>query len=160
MNNFTIVFYPLKNKKAIKIFLLSAIIISVIYLLFSIALSLFSTTPFPKGNLIEVILFGGFKAFSTFIAIDWIILALFPLFGGLLFANYSYWKCKTSKTANTGLVAGLFAATCPACILPVLGIFSSAAFLASISIYIKIGALILLIGATYFVANKQNKCNG
>lgn len=155
---FTIIFSPLNDKKSLKAFFISSIIITIIYFSFSIALTLFLTIPFPKGRLTDIILFGWLKAFSTFIAIDWIVLALFPIVGGLLFANYSYWKCKTNKIANTGLGIGLLAAICPACLLPIIGISSFIPFLTKIGIYIKIGTLLVLIGATYYVANRQTKC--
>lgn len=156
--NINRIFIPLKEKKQLKIFILSTIIITIIYFSFSVLLSLFSTTPFPKGNFLGIILFGLFKAFSTFIALDWIILAMFPLSGGLLFANYSFYKCKSSKAANTGMVAGLLAAVCPACILPIIGISSFVTFLTGISIYIRLGALLLVIGSTVFIANKKKVC--
>ena len=152
--DFSIIFKCLKDKKALRTFVLATVIITVVYFAFSISLSLFSTRPFPQGTIMDLILFGGLKAFSTFKAFDWIILALFPLVGGLLFANYSYWKC-ASKTASSGLVVGLFAATCPACILPIMGISSVVTFLTGISVYLKLGALILLVGGTYYVANKR-----
>ena len=119
---------------------------------------MFSTRPFPKGNIVDIILFSGLKAFSTFTLFDWIILAMFPLVGGLLFANYSFWKCKYNKTANTGMFIGLLAATCPACILPFIGFSSFFVFLTGISIYLKTGALLVVLAATFIVANKQNKC--
>lgn len=156
---FTIIFAPLKHKKSLKIFLLSSVIIAIIYFSFSIILSLLSTKPFPQGSLVDVILFAGFKAFSTFITLDWIILALFPIFGGLLFANYSYWKCKTNATANSGLVVGLLAVTCPACILPIIGISSFVTFLTKISIYIKIVSLLVVISTTYYLAINHDKCS-
>ena len=46
----------LKEKKELKIFILSTFIIAVIYFSFSVFLSLFSTKPFPKGNIIDLIL--------------------------------------------------------------------------------------------------------
>jgi hypothetical protein len=155
----TIIFKPLKDKKSLELFLLSSIIITIIYFSFSIFLSLLSTKPFPKGSLTEVLLFGGLKAFSTFVFYDWFILALFPIFGGLLFANYTYWKCKTNTTASTGLVAGLLATTCPACILPVVGLSSFVTFLTKINIYIKIVGLLVVISTTYYVAINHEKCS-
>lgn len=159
MKKFTIIFKALENKKGIKTFFISAIIISLVYLLFSILTSLLATKPWPKVNLIDLILFAGMKAFSMFTTLDWIILVLFPLFGGLLFANYSYWKCKTNKLSKAGLTGGLFAAICPACLLPIIGAYSFVAFLTKIIIYIKIGALAMIIVATYFVASRQTKCS-
>jgi hypothetical protein len=152
------IFYPLKEKKSIQVFFLSAFVITMTYLIFSISLSVFSTRPLPKGNAIDIILFGGFKAFSSFTSSDWAILALFPVFGGLLFANYTYYKCKTSKSGQAGLIVGLLAATCPACILPVVGVSVFFTFLTKISIYIKAAALILILISTFLVANSRNKC--
>lgn len=152
------VFVPLKQKKSLNVFIWSALIITAIYFSFSVLLSLLSTRPLPKANITDLILFGSLKAFATFNYVDWIILAMFPLAGGILFANYSYWKCKSNKTAKTGLAFGLLAATCPACILPVVGFYSFVTFLTGISIYIKLGALLLVIGATVFVANQKNVC--
>ncbi|MBC8500708.1 MAG: hypothetical protein ISS25_00445 [Nanoarchaeota archaeon] len=154
---FQVIFFPLKEKKTIKVFLLSTIIIAIVYVSFSIILSLLSTRPLPEGSMINILLFTGFKAFSGFNVFDWVILGLFPIIGGLLYANYSYWKCKANKAANVGLVAGLLAATCPACILPVVGISSFIAFLTKISIYIKIVALLVLVWGTFYVANIQCK---
>jgi len=154
-----IIFKFLKDSQAVKTGLLSAGIILSVYVGFSVLLSVLSLRPFPEGSLIDIILFGGLRAFSGFRPIDWVILGLFPIFGGILFANYSFWKCKTSGTAKTGLFAGLLAATCPACILPVIGASSVLTFVTKISIYIKIGALALIIGATYVVVRKQgNNC--
>lgn len=155
--NFKAIFIPLKDKKTIKVFFVSVIIIAIVYFAFSVVLSLLTTKPLPDGSIVDILLFSGFKAFSTFNILDWIILGLFPLFGGLLFANYSYWKCKNSKVGNTGLIAGLLAATCPACILPVIGITSFITILTKIAIYIKIIALLLLLGGTIYVANKNCK---
>lgn len=155
--NFKAIFEPLKDKKALKTFFLSIIIIAIIYISFSVILSIIAVKPLPNGSIIDVILYGGLRAFSTFNILDWIILSLFPLLGGLLFANYSYWKCENSKVGNTGLIAGLLAATCPACILPIIGITSFITFLTKITIYIKIIALLLLLGGTIYVANKNCK---
>jgi len=57
-----------------------------------------------------------------------------------------------------GLVAGLFAATCPACILPILGLASIATTIFNFSLLIKTGALVVIIASTYFVVYKQQKC--
>jgi len=149
-------FLPLKKKESLKIFFVSAIIIAIIYIVFSIVTSLLTIKPFPQGNIFFVVLFAAFRSFSTFTNLDWIILALFPLVGGLLFANYSYWKCATSKTAKTGLAFGLVAAVCPACILPILGISSVIVFVTKISLYLKLGALALLLGSTFYVANRKS----
>ena len=128
------------------------------YLASSIIIALLSIKPFPKGDIIGVILFGALRAFSTFNNLDWIILALFPLAGGLLFANCSFWKCKSKKSSSAGLVAGLLAAICPACILPIFGATLFVTFLTKISIYIKIAGLIFIIGGTYYVANTNCTC--
>jgi len=152
------IFDPLKKKESLKVFFLALTIIAGVYFIFSIGFALLSIKPFPQGKIMDIIIFSGFKAFSTFFLIDWILLALFPLVGGLLFANYSYYKCKTSTAGKTGLGLGLIAATCPACILPILGFTAAITFLTKISIYIKIGALLLLVGATVYVANKEKKC--
>lgn len=53
---------------------------------------------------------------------------------------------------------GLFAATCPACLLPVLGAASLTTTALRASLIIKISALVLLISSIYYVANRQQKC--
>jgi hypothetical protein len=152
------VFTPLKNKKALKVFFISALTLSVIYVVFSVSLSMFVTTPLPGGTFFDYILFGGFNAFSTFLWYNWIILSFFPILGGLLFANYTYYKCKVSKTGQGGLAVGLLAATCPACILPLVGVFSFVALLTKYTIIVNIAALFLILGTTIYVANKKGKC--
>lgn len=156
--DFFIIFKCLKDKKALKTFILSAAILAIVYFTFSIIISLLSIKPFPQGTLIEIILFGMLRAFSTFRIHDWIVLGLFPLVGGLLFANCSFWKCKSKKSAHTGLVVGLLAAICPACILPIVGITFFVTFLTKISIHIKIAGLIFLVISTYYVANSKCLC--
>ena len=153
-----IIFKCLKDKKALKSFVNSALLIAAIYVGFSIALSLITTKPFPKGPLLQVIQFGGLKAFAGFLMLDWVVFFGFILVGALLFANYGYWKCPSKTTGHVGLMAGLVTATCPACILPVLGITSFAAGVSTATLFIKIGLLGGLLVATYLVVYKQKSC--
>ena len=156
--NLFIIFKCLKDKKALKTFILSAAILAIVYFAFSIIISLLSIKPFPQGTIVGIILFGALRAFSPFKILDWVVLGLFPLVGGLLFANCSFWKCKTKKSAHTGLIIGLLATICPACILPIVGVTFFVTFLTKISIYIKIAGLIFLVISTYYVANSKCLC--
>ena len=157
MIDLLLIFRPLKNKKALKIGIISGIFIGIIYFIFSIVVVMlsigFDALPFS-----DLFSFAIIKSFSLFTIADWVVFALFPILGGLVFANYEHWKCKSSKTANAGLVGGLLAATCPACILPVLGLTAATTAAFQISWIVKIGALILLLVSAYFIAHKQQKC--
>lgn len=157
MNPF-IIFQPLKEKKSLKIGIISAVIITIVYFAFSLILGLLSIGKWYDESFLLIAQFAILKSFSGFRFIDWILFFGLPLAGGLLFANYQYWKCKSNATANIGLVAGLFAATCPACILPILGLASIATTLFNLSLFIKTGALVIIIASTYFVIYKQQKC--
>ena len=157
MNPF-IIFKFFKDRKATLTFLVMTATITVLYVGFSILLALVATKPFPKGPVIDVILFGGLKAFAGFLVYDWIMFVGLILVGALLFANYSYWKCNTKKTGTAGVTAGLLTATCPACILPALGITSLGAGFAVAANIAKFVILVVLVGATYFIVNKQQKC--
>jgi len=155
--NVFLIFEPLKNKKALKIGIISGVIIGLVYFVFSIFVSMLSIG-FDAMPFFDLFSFGLIKSFSMFTIADWIVFALFPIIGGLVFANYEYWKCKSSKIAHTGLVGGLLAATCPACILPVLGLASATTAVFQLSWIIKISALVLLLASTYLIAYKQQKC--
>lgn len=152
-------FVPLKSKIGIKVFFKSLILIAITYLIFSILLVFFFSGLLPNANLLDKLLFSALKAFAPLMMVDWIILSLFPLIGGLLFANYNYYKCKTEKKTKAGLFVGFLAASCPACVLPLFGMYSMVIFLSKISLYIEIGALILLLVATYYVANRKKVCD-
>ncbi len=155
---YLIIFKPLVDRKALKVGIIASLVISLIYLAFSVLVTMYSVG-FNSMSLHNLFIFSLFKAFSLFVLSDWIFLFLFPLAGGLLFANYEYWRCKSSKTANTGLLAGLFATTCPACILPVLGLTSLTTVVFRISWVVKIAALAILLFSIYFIAYRQNKCD-
>ena len=156
--DFFIIFRCLKDKKALKTFIFSTIIIAVVYLVFSIGITLLSVRPFPQGGIIEIALFGAFKAFSTFTISDWIAFGLFPLVGGLLFANCSFWRCKTKKSTHTTLFIGLLTTICPDCLLPIFGAVFFVTFLTKISIYIKVAGLVFLIASMNYVANSKCLC--
>ena len=153
-----IIFQALKDKKSLKIGLISALVITIVYFAFSLVLGLISIGKWYDESFLLIAQFAILKSFSGFKFIDWILFFALPLSGGLLFANYQYWKCKSNAAANLGLVAGLFAATCPACILPILGLASIATTLFNLSLYIKTSALVIIIASTYFVIYKQRKC--
>ncbi len=153
-----IIFRPLGNKKALKVGIIAAVVISLVYLTVSVLITMYSVG-FTSMSLPNLFIFSLFKAFSLLVLSDWIFLLLFPFAGGLLFANYEYWRCKSSKTANVGLMGGLIAATCPACILPVLGLTSLTTTVLRISWVVKISALALLFVSIYFVAYRRNKCD-
>jgi len=155
--NLFLIFEPLKNKKALKIGIISGAVIGLIYFIFSIIVAMFSIgfNVMPFSDLFS---FAIIKSFSLFTIADWVVFALFPILGGLVFANYEHWKCKSSKIAHSGLVGGLLVATCPACILPVLGLTAATTAVFQISWIIKIGALALLLVSTYLIAYKQQKC--
>ena len=155
---YLLIFKPLENKKALKVGIVATIVISLVYLTVSVLVTMYSVG-FNSMSLHNLFIFSLFKSFSSLVLSDWIFLFLFPLIGGLLFANYEYWKCKNSKTANTGLFAGLIAATCPACILPVLGLTSLTTVVLRISWVVKISALAILLFSIYFIAYRQNKCD-
>jgi len=157
MNPF-IIFQALKDKKSLKIGIISALIITIVYFIFSLVLGLVSIEKGYAESFLLIAQFAILKSFLGFRFIDWIFFFGIPLSGGLLFANYNYWKCKSNSMANTGLIAGLFAATCPACILPILGLASIATTLLNISLFIKISAIVIIIASTYFVIYKQQKC--
>ena len=76
-----IIFKCLKDKKSLRTFIFSVVILAIVYFAFSIIISLLSIKPLPQGTLIEIILFGMLRAFSTFRILDWIVLVLFPLIG-------------------------------------------------------------------------------
>jgi len=154
----TIIFIPLKIAKHLKVFGITAGIIAATYLAFSIIIGTATLKPFPSGNWFDIMLFGALRSFSSLTTFDWVILALFPLVGGLLFANYSYWRCSPTKSGKAGLIAGLVAATCPVCIFPIIGIAAIATSLAVVATVIKVAGLLVLIGATYAVALKDTKC--
>jgi len=153
-----IIFKCLQNKKSLKTFIKAVGIISLIFVVFSISLSLITTRPFPTGNIMDVILFGLFKAFLSFLVLDWVIFIGFIIFGSLLYANYEYWKCPSKKSGHVGIMAGLVTATCPACILPVLGLSAIAVGVSTVTTYIKIGLLVGLLAMTYIVVYKQKSC--
>ena len=157
MNPF-VIFQALKDKRSLKIGIISALIITIVYFAFSLVLGLVSIGKWYDESFLLIAQFAILKSFSGFRFIDWILFFGLPLSGGLLFANYRYWRCKGNSAANIGLVAGLFAATCPACILPILGLASIATTLFNISLFIKISALVIIIASTYFVIYKQQKC--
>ena len=153
-----IIFKFFSDRKARMTFLIMAATITVVYIAFSVLLALVATRPFPKGPITDVILFGGFKAFAGFLVYDWIMFVGLILVGAMLFANYSYWKCKTKRAGTAGVTAGVLVATCPACILPALGIASLGAGVAIATNIAKLAILVLMVGATYFIVNKQQKC--
>jgi hypothetical protein len=153
-----IIFKCFKDRKARNYFYISAIILTVIYVAFSIIIALLTTKPFVTGPILEVILFGWFKAKSFLLPFDWFVFWAFIIVGALLFANYKYWKCSSKASGKAGMIAGLITATCPACILPVLGLTSIAVGFSRITNIIKISLLILLVAATYYVALKQKDC--
>lgn len=156
--NIFIIFEPLKDKKSLKIGIIATLIITFLYFLFSVILGLISIGKWYDESFLLILQFALLKSYSQFRFIDWIFLFAFPLVGGLLFANYEYWKCKSSTGANVGLIAGMIAATCPACILPILGAASLTTAAFNASWIIKISALVLLISSTYYVAYIQQKC--
>ena len=153
-----IIFQALKDKKSLKIGLISAAIIMIIYFAFSLILGLLSIGKWYDESFLLIAQFAILKSFSGFVLVDWLLFFGLPLSGGLLFANYNYWKCKSNTAGNIGLVAGLFAATCPACILPILGLASIATTLFNLSLIIKTSALVVIVASTYFVIYKQQKC--
>jgi len=153
-----IIFRFFRNKHANHVFLISAVLIAILYLVFSVVLALVTTRPFPKGPVLDVIAFGWIKANSFLLPFDWIIFILIVLSGAMLFANYSYWRCGQKAAGKVGITAGVIAATCPACILPVLGISALGTAVAVASNIIKVAIVLVLVGATYFIVNKQKKC--
>ena len=151
-----LIFQPLCNFRAIKVAGIAAILTAIIYGLFSVivAAGAIGFRVLPPAELLS---FAAVKAFLSFTAADWIVFALFPVAAGLLFANYDYWRCK-SQMGQVGLFAGLIAATCPACILPVLGLTAFTTLAFRISWVIKLAALAFIVFATYLIARKQQKC--
>lgn len=152
-----LLFQPLRNPYALKRGVFAFVVAAVVYGFFAVVVtaSIIGFTALPIANLL---LFSTIKTFSTYRIADWVIFGLIIFSIGLLFANYAHWKCK-SKTGQAGLLTGLIAATCPACILPALGIaaFTTAAF--RISVVLKLIAFVLIIMATYMVASRQQKCS-
>lgn len=151
-----LIFQPLRNARALQWGVFALIAAATVYGLFAVLVTA-STIGFTTMPIADLLLFSTIKTFSLYRTVDWVIFGLLIFSIGLLFANYAHWKCK-SKAGGAGLLTGLIAATCPACILPALGIaaFTTAAF--RISFALKILAFTLIIVATYMVANKQRKC--
>lgn len=152
-----LIFQPLRNSRALQRGVFALVAAAAVYGLFAVVVTA-STIGFTAMPVADLLLFSTIKTFSTYRIVDWAIFGLLIFSIGLLFANYEHWKCK-SKAGDAGLLAGLIAATCPACILPALGIaaFTTAAF--RISFALKLIAFALIILATYMVANKQRKCS-
>ena len=115
MNPF-IIFQALKDKRSLKIGIISALIITIVYFVFSLVLGLISIGKWYDESFLLIAQFAILKSFSQFRLFDWILFFAFPLTGGLLFANYSFRKCKDASVGSVGLIAGLIAATCPACV--------------------------------------------
>ena len=157
MNPF-IIFEPLKDKKSLKFFVISGLVIAMVYVIINVLLFMF-TIGIDKMPLPTLIQFSTIKAFSSFTTSEGVFLILFPIVGGLLFANYHYWKCKPNSLTYSGIFLGFLSTMCIACILPVLGLaaFSTIAF--QVGRIVKYSVLILLVAAMYYVALKQQKCN-
>jgi hypothetical protein len=156
--NIFLIFYPLKEKKTIQTFAFVSIIMALIYWAFTTLLVLLSFKPFPKTNILGTIWHAAYQSLLSYTISDICVIVLYSLVGGLLFANYSYWKCGSTKSANAGILASIIAATaCPACLLPLIGFASFAGFLTGAEIYLKIGILLILIFSMYYVAITQNK---
>jgi hypothetical protein len=153
-----VIFKCLRGRKSVKVFIISACVIAAFYLIFTVVPSLWSLKTLPQGSLTEIILFGGLRAFSAFQWYDWTMLVLFPIVGGLSFANAYFWKCQPSKSTRGVLFIGLLAATCPACLIPILGIGAFITLLTKVSIYIKATVLLFLLAGAYFIAMQGNSC--
>jgi len=152
-----IIFEPLKNRKSLRLGILATILIFFVYILINIALFMFSIgfNTMPFNDLVQ---FAIFKSFTSFTSSEWIFLILFPLVGGLLFANYNYWKCSPDKLTYSGILLGFISTACIACILPALGLAAFATAASHVNQIVKYATLTLLVVATYYVALKQNKC--
>jgi hypothetical protein len=156
--NAPLIFRPLKEAKTLKIFVVVSLIMVAVYYLFGVLVFLLTLQPFPQ-DVLGTIAYGIGELVFTYTVSDIVVILLYALVGGLLYANYSYWKCASNKSANTGLMVGLVAATaCPACALPLLGLASFAGFLTGIGgVILKFGVLTALVVAMYSVAIVQNK---
>lgn len=154
---FDLIFQPLRNLHALKRGVFALFTAAVVYSFFAVVVTA-STIGWTQLPITDLLLFSFIKTFSMYRIVDWVIFGLLIFSIGLLFANYAHWKCK-SKAGKAGLFTGFIAATCPACILPALGIatFTTAAF--RISFVLKLIAFALIIMATYLVANRQQKCS-
>lgn len=156
-----IIFQPLKERKGLKIFLLSSLGIGFFYFAF-LFLSAGKALNFPLFSL-EIFTNAPFivaKAFALYRTIDYIFLLLFPLTGGLLFANCNYWACEKKGAKNLGemsLLLGLVTITCPACLLPLLGLASLIPFIFKFGSIIKGILIFLIIASIYLVAYRQQK---
>ncbi len=148
---------PLADKQSLIKGIIGGLAIGVVYVLFAFLLVFFASRP-NEGYTPGYALFSFVKSIYQFPLIDVVLFAGIVLSSVLLFANYNYWKCSSESIGKVGLFAGIFALSCPACLLPLLGVVSFSAFALQLGYILKIGALLLIIGGTYFVANRESKC--
>lgn len=150
---------PLVHKQSLLKGVIGGLVTGVVYV-FVAFLLVFFTSPRPsEGYTLDYALFSFVKSIYQFPMVDLVLFTGIVLSAVLLFANYNYWKCSSENVGKVGLLAGIFALSCPACLLPLLGVASIATFALQVGYVIKIGALILILGGTYFVANRKIKCN-
>jgi len=149
---------PLADKQSLLKGVIGGLVTGVVYVLVAFLL-VFFTSPRPgEGYTVDYALFSFVKSIYQFPLADLALFAGIVLSAVLLFANYNYWKCSSENVGKVGLIAGIFALSCPACLLPLLGVVSFSAFALQLGYALKIGALILILGGTYFVANRKSKC--
>lgn len=161
----TTIFQPLRERRGRQVFLFSSLVIIFFYFAFlftSAALALgfpfLSSAIFFNSSTIVA------QAFASYRFLDYFFLLLFPVAGGLLFANCDYWACQKKGAKNlgmTGLLLGMFTISCPACLLPLLGLAAATPFFFKFGILIKSILLILTVVSTYTLAYRQQKssCN-
>jgi hypothetical protein len=147
--------FPLREKKSLFNGVRGTFAVALAYLIVATSITLFTTKSLPDLPLHLLVLFGIMKTWSQIVKLELVVFALLLLSSFLLFANYSYWKCRKEISGKAGLAAGMFALVCPSCILPLLGLASFSAAMVNVSYFLKFGAIALVLLGTYFVANKK-----
>jgi len=147
--------HPITQKKYQKKFVKNFIILSILFLTFSTIIVSFSVTNF-QGNIIDKALFSLLKNNSMLTISDWIFFFLSSSVISLMLVNYSFYKC-TEKSSLSTMLLGAITATCPPCLLPLLGAVSFGPLIGKLNYPIKIITLLILLTSTVYISNNA-KC--
>ncbi|MBI2672847.1 hypothetical protein HYX19_01165 [Candidatus Woesearchaeota archaeon] len=156
INNISNVFLPLKENIYRKKFFIYLLLFLVLFSIIpAIIISLFLKG--FGGNLYERIIFGFIKNIALFTILDWVYYIIATVIATLLVINYSYNKCN-DKTSLSTIFLGTISATCPVCILPIVGLLGFSAFIGAYNYLIKSVILIALFIVTIYISNKKSTC--
>lgn len=156
INKVSNVFLPLKESTYRKRFFLYFLLFLVLFNIISTIIISLSLKGFG-GNFYERVIFSFIKNIALFTLLDWLYYIIATVIVTLLVINYSYNKCN-GKTSLSTIFLGTISATCPACILPIVGLIGFSAFIGTYNYLIKSFILIVLFIVTIYISNKKNIC--